>query len=856
MPKSVSTFFPEAIRARLQQVSLLREIDGEVARWWRDQSYAAVREQVFSPNLKRSWFVLSSGNCPSCGGSVPMYDWEMDPLATPWKVQCPRCREHFPKNDFLAYYRSGMGPDGRFDPSRADPSLLVNEAGDSFGVDDGNGFIGPDGSRWLFIAAYLVHGHWIAFILPGLEALAFHYVLTGDREYARRALILLYQLSRSFLEYNWREQGVMYEKENNSDGSIGYWAQTANDLPALALVYDRVFDVADDPELTRFLEADGNAIQESIEQRIFREAQQHPDRYTSNPPSTENADIIMEAVLGWPDNRERVLDQIGEMIALCTKVDGLVGEKGLPGYAAIGPRGIANLLLLLHNADPDAFEEILRRFPVLHRSFRFHIDTWYRCRYYPGVGDSGSFGGPNRQYAPLANSEKFLRPDTHTFEWFLQRLAIYFEDPDFHLVLYLNNGRQTAGLFQSDPLLEAPADLRQEVDATLSRHGPELRQISKLFSEWRLALLYSGSGTSQRLFWMNYDSGANHANHEALNIGMFAYGLNLMSTFGYPPVSRGGWSTPEFNWYRKPASHNLVVIDGQEHTNLPEGRFIRYPEYGKATLLGAGGNPQIVVAEAPEYAGVRRYERLCLMVDADSEHSYVLDCFRVEGGEDQAFFLRSCYATLSAPALNTQPAEPYGHGTFMRDFHCDPNPVPGFHVDFELEDRFQLLDPGPPVHLRYHSLTPDASASLCQSWVDVTNWQDKEGGMQDAWIPTLMLRKSGPSSAFIGVLEPYRGSPFINAVRESAQEEIRGYRRIEVHLHDGAADLLFLTDRENPVEALGEKAPQAFPEIEIPIRWDGATIATLRTSALCVWVRIRDHAVEKGSAFGGTMDLR
>lgn len=784
-----------------------------------------------------------------------MYDWEMDPLGTPWKVQCPHCREHFPKNDFLAYYRSGTGPDGRFDPNRADSSLLAGEAGRSFGVDDGNGYLGPDGSRHLFIAAYLVHGHWIAFILPGLEALAFHYILTGDREYARRALILLYQLSRWFPEYNWREQGVMYEKENYSDGTIGYWAQTANDLPALALVYDRVFDVADDPEVTRFLEADGDAIRESIEQRIFREAQQHPDRYSSNPPSTENADIIMEAVLRWPENRDAVLNQIGEMVELCTKVDGLVGEKGLGGYAAIGPRGIANLLLLFHNADPDAFDEILRRYPVLHRSFRFHIDTWYRSRYYPGVGDSGSFGGPNLTYAPLAKSEKFLRPYTHTFEWFFLRLAEHYEDPDFLRVLYLNNRQQTDGLFASDPLVEYPEALQKDVDDTLARLGPELRQSSKLFSEWRLALLYSGSGSHQRLFWLNYDSGANHASHEALNIGFFAYGLNLMATFGYPPVSRGGWHTPEFNWYRKPASHNLVVIDGREHTNLPEGRFIRYPEYGKASLLGADANPQLVVAEAPEYAGVRRYERLCLMVDASPEHSYVLDCFRVEGGEDHAFFLRSCYARLAAPELKARPGEPYGHGTFMRNFRCDPHPEPGFVVDFELEDRFRLLDPGPPVHLRYHSLTSNTAATLCESWVDVTNWQDKEGGMQDAWIPTLMLRKKGPASAFIGVLEPYRGSPFIESIQQS-ETDPGGYQRFELRLRDGAVDLLFLTDRENPVEALEGKAPQAFPEIEIPIRLDGSTIATLRTNALCVWVRIRDQTIEQESAFGGTMNLR
>src|SRR5688500_3852594 len=55
---------------------------------------------MFGNTIKRSWMVWSNGHCPSCKGDVPMYTWKIDALKRPWKLQCPRCSELFPKNDF------------------------------------------------------------------------------------------------------------------------------------------------------------------------------------------------------------------------------------------------------------------------------------------------------------------------------------------------------------------------------------------------------------------------------------------------------------------------------------------------------------------------------------------------------------------------------------------------------------------------------------------------------------------------------------------------------------------------------------------------------------------------------------
>ena len=105
-------------------------------------------ELMFANGIKRSWMVWSNGHCPACQKPVPMYEWMPDALERPWKMQCPQCRELFPKNDFGQFYRSGLDEQAVFEPARADRSLLFNaehpDPADPlhrFGVDDGEGYV-------------------------------------------------------------------------------------------------------------------------------------------------------------------------------------------------------------------------------------------------------------------------------------------------------------------------------------------------------------------------------------------------------------------------------------------------------------------------------------------------------------------------------------------------------------------------------------------------------------------------------------------------------------------------------------------------------------------------------------------
>ncbi|MDX1359187.1 MAG: hypothetical protein R3232_10180, partial [Clostridia bacterium] len=116
-----SSFFSERILSLIQHNIKVNQAAADSAArfidstsYWLETSYDELREMVFSPSLKRSWFVLSDGSCPSCGESVPMYNWVYDPIDQPWKMKCPHCSGLFPKNDFKAYYDSGLDEKGIF----------------------------------------------------------------------------------------------------------------------------------------------------------------------------------------------------------------------------------------------------------------------------------------------------------------------------------------------------------------------------------------------------------------------------------------------------------------------------------------------------------------------------------------------------------------------------------------------------------------------------------------------------------------------------------------------------------------------------------------------------------------------
>ncbi len=830
--KQASALYPGRLTERAKTnaakypwAAQLRKTIVERADYWMKLSDEQLWDLMFGATLLRSHHVWSSGYCPACRKAVPMYDWEIDAVQHPWKARCPHCRELFPKNDFHKFYRSGLDEHGIFQPKRGDRALLVNlehpDPGDplhGFGVDDGTGYA-EGAHRWYFIGAYLKYAQFEQLVLNGIAALAAAHSVTGEKPYAHKAAILLDRVADVWPTFDFGTQGLVYERYHYGGGTAGYVnysIDSAYDVRKLTLAYDQIFEAArQDAELVHFLGAQARRyrldnpkstfadVQRNIEDHILRDALAHPLKIRTNYPGTEGALTLVKTVLDWPANREEVLKDIGEIVERSTAVDGLTGEKGLTGYATIATRYLGQFLEQWARTDGTVLPELLERHPKLRETYHFHYDTWIGFQYYPYSGDCGSFAIRTPKYAAFDfhGKDDLSKFDTdpaasmYTFFWRLYRAT---GDRLYPQLMLQANGGKTDGM-PYDLYAEDPDQLVRDVQRTAARHGslPRVGSIDK--KQWHLAILRSSDPAESGAVWMDYDSVPsfgikNHIHRDAMNLGLIARGLDLLPEFGYPAVQFGDWHTPQARWHQMTAAHNTVVVDGKDQIGGE----------GRTTLWTEGKNYRLMRASSANQYNARQYERTAVMVDTVGEDFYVLDVFRVVGGNDHAKFTRSSFSQLSTPDLRLEPAPDYGNQTLTRNFRVHRNAAAGWTADFKIEDRYHYLPPGAEVHLRYTDLTSNADAYTAESWT-VRNATSTE----QFWIPTLVTRRQSQdaplSSTFVSVLEPCGRQSRIRSMRRLKLETPRGvaygdaHVAVEVRLSDGRRDILILADVENPL---------------------------------------------------------
>lgn len=773
----------------------------EAARPWLAMSLDELWDLMFGPTITRSWMVWSNGFCPACRAGVPMYEWIVRPHELAFKVRCPRCGAAFPTNDFGAFYRSGRDEAGVFDPARADRSLLFNvehpDAGDplrSFGVDDGEGFVDGD-RRWRFIGAYLVYGQWKQLVVGGITALSEAAVVTGDPQYARRAGVLLHRVADLYPSHDFERQGLAYEKGHGS-GYVSTWHDACAEARALALAYDAVAgSIAADADLAAFLRGKaarwrgvggcgtGAEVCRHIERGILRDTLANTKKITSNFPQTDITRLVILAALGdaGTGDWQAAMDA---MIEASTAVDGVTGEKGMTAYTAGAVAGMAEFLALEERARPGFLATALAAHPRLRDLFRFHIDTWCLGHYYPNSGDSGWFAGRHDTYAGVSPTKEIgLRPSLWTF---LGDLAAVTADPAYLQAIYTANGRTVEGL-PYDLFARDPEALGRAVRDAVDRHGAHVRLPSVRKDAWRIHILRSGRGDRARAAWVTSRVGGNHKHFDGMHLGLFARGLDLLPDFGYPPVNYGGWGSARALWYRTAASHNTVLVDGEEQR-----------EAAAATTLWVDGRTlKAMRFSSPEMAGVSRYERTVLLVEVSDETFYLVDLFRVTGGREHCYTLHAAFGTArlegAAPvAVDEADVPAWQRALPLRGLACDRAPKPGWSVEWRIEDRFGYLPAGADARLRCTVLTEQAEAWTGEAWVSVRGFRNEE-----AWIPRMTQRRFSVSDApldslFVNVLEPHGGEPAIRSARRlsDAGETVV----LEVELADGVTDTIVAAD--------------------------------------------------------------
>ena len=219
-PKDRRTLFTDAeISQARKNVSLYpaaKKVADDIrkeADYWAEWTDESLRDLVTSAEVPRS-FELCPEGCPIHGKKIfevtgVIYPWIIDPKK-PFCVKCPIGGETYPSNDYGKFYRSGFKDRSDFNGPY---------------VDDGRGWVGPNGQRYWFVACW---NHWLWVmhaVAPhqnlqgGLAALGRAYLLTGEARYAHKAAVLLARIAEVYPNMEHESQSRYGQLMAEKDGT-------------------------------------------------------------------------------------------------------------------------------------------------------------------------------------------------------------------------------------------------------------------------------------------------------------------------------------------------------------------------------------------------------------------------------------------------------------------------------------------------------------------------------------------------------------------------------------------------------------------------------------------------------------
>lgn len=548
-------------------------------------------------------FDLSVKGCPVHGDAVfkhGRYSWIIDPRK-PYTVKCPVGSETYPSNDYGAYYNS---------------NFKEKKGWDTKYVDDGWGWIGPDGERYWFVA-YSNHWMWYK-INAGILNLSQAYMLTGDNRYAHKAAVMLYRLAEIYPSMDHAKQS-RYGLMSAAAGTV-YNGKIVNSIWETGLArqvveaYDMIWNSIDpDTDLQKFHKKNGSQIRSFIEANLLEDIiDAYFQRKISGNFGMHQNTLLHTIIVRQNIDREKYLKMLvdepnksaghaGIRYALYNSVhrDGLPYES--PHYNSLWINAISVIAELLNKGGLSLFDE-----PRMRMLYDGQLNSVAIGKFTPAIGDSGSalgeLIGAGGAYKIAYNA---------------------YNDPKYLFWLSRINNRSTRKFSDFNSLFRSPSSNVLPLPAPTS---PVPKQ-SRLFAGYGLGILNNKADNSALAFTYGYHG--SHYHWDFLNFELFANGQKMMPDLGYPD-QMNSYVPGIYTWSNNTVSHNTVVVDARKQAQNKPG-----------TLHSFVNSPfaRSVDASSPAYPQTTQYRRNLIMVDVGENQSYTVDFFRVHGGKQHDYSL-------------------------------------------------------------------------------------------------------------------------------------------------------------------------------------------------------------------------
>ncbi|MBI3911110.1 MAG: heparinase II/III family protein [Armatimonadetes bacterium] len=309
-----------------------------------------------------------------------------------------------------------------------------------------------------------------------------------------------------------------------------------------------------------------------------------------------------------------------------------------------------------------------------------------------------------------------------------------------------------------------------------SRPSPVREQsVSSLLPGFGHASLGRGRGANQLLAQLHFSGSYGHHHVDNLHFSLFAKGSELLSDIGYTHTKLRRWAVST-------AGHNTVAIDRQnQSTKDADGDLLTFvPDLGGLSLVEARGERAY-----PGRAQV--YRRELLMIPVSDADAYIVDIFRVQGGQIHDWLLHgSADAEMTAAcSLPLTPRE----GTLLEPGEKWVEPIgesSGFppygvirqvrqgRTEDDFSVTFRYADARPPsgapadAGVRTYLLGGAATEVFLARSPRVRPAEGDDRKVYDYWMPQLVARRRGTAplgNVFAAVHEPFRPQPFIREIR-------------------------------------------------------------------------------------------
>jgi len=305
--------------------------------------------------------------------------------------------------------------------------------------------------------------------------------------------------------------------------------------------------------------------------------------------------------------------------------------------------------------------------------------------------------------------------------------------------------------------------------------------------------------------YMYYGRNSGHGHSDTLNMGIFAYNMDLMPDLGYPEYCDG---TPnQVYWVSNTVSHNTVLVNDAKMGQ----QTISDPTHFDSTEF-----VKLISVDAPAvYSAAKVYSRTSALIRYDDSSSYAIDLFRVTGGKKHTYSFHPAESSgYVSEGLEFVPqvdsngnyvgtllskSGAFGAGSsssgyqWLKNVRKDNSPEDTFSMDWAIVDTRSTATAN-DVHLKL-TMHGDYTSVYLTNGVPPTN---KPGNPKQ--LDYLLVNNEGNNSntdsLFVSVIEPYTGNPNIVSsevvkVTENGKEVTdTGTRAVKVTFVNGRTDYI------------------------------------------------------------------